>query len=257
VLLSNLRSAIRDAHKAGRRRAVLHNVIVQALGDSMRNRDEPEKIDLRLKSLGIAPVDLRPFGAAAFSAVLKAIEEDGRLSPNEERTLYFIAHRFGIPVKTVVRALHRLSKARLRYDIEHGGPPSIEVPGLMLLKGEVAHWSEPASIIDEHTGNGARDPARDWKDAAPVSRGALVLTNQRLIFDGDKRSMDAPWDKISNVGFYGNGIRLSRTGRSSTTFIKFDFPGNADMIVKIISHINRSSSPSQILNSHRNPVSSS
>ena len=47
-----------------------------------------------------------------------------------------------------------------------------------------------------------------------VAYGELVLTNFRLIFVGNMRSIDLPLDKINGVECFHNSIRISQSGKN-------------------------------------------
>ena len=57
-----------------------------------------------------------------------------------------------------------------------------------------------------------------------VAYGELVLTNFRLIFIGDMRSIDLPLAKINGVEQFTNGIRINQTGRSKPIFFTVSNP---------------------------------
>lgn len=51
-----------------------------------------------------------------------------------------------------------------------------------------------------------------------VAYGELVLTNFRLIFVGNMRSIDLPLDKINGVECFHNSIRISQSGKNKPIF---------------------------------------
>jgi hypothetical protein len=88
-----------------------------------------------------------------------------------------------------------------------------------------------------HRTGGFRGRIETRRAAVPVSRGALILTSQRMIFHGDKESFDAAWEKILATDFFRNGLRPSRSGHSRNIFVRFERTDNVDVIGKLISHI--------------------
>jgi hypothetical protein len=238
----------------------VHRMISQTISEGLREDQDAEQIARRVGELGASDKDLKEFGSTLVSTAVQLIRQEASMSPKEEQTLLVLADRCGVPEREVTKALSGLSKFRLVYDIDHGTLPTVNVPGLLLRKGETACWSEPAAIIEERVVSreyvggssgvsfrlakgvhyrvgGFRGHVEAQKGMVPVSRGSLVLTNQRLIFQGDRKSFDVPWDKVLDIEFFGNGIRFARTGQSKTTLIQFDRPGNTDVIGKLISHI--------------------
>ncbi|QOG49759.1 hypothetical protein IBX82_02515 [Neisseria gonorrhoeae] len=53
-----------------------------------------------------------------------------------------------------------------------------------------------------------------------VAYGELVLTNFRLIFVGNMRSIDLPLDKINSVERFQSSIRISQTGKNKPIYFK-------------------------------------
>ena len=233
---------------------------MQSVIEGFNANETSSQLAERIDSLALPPNDLQRAGPHTFSQLIETIEHDGHFTPQQESTLLVLANRLGVPPDVVTRSFQRLSRCRLLYDIEHGGLPSIQVPGLMLRKGEVAHWSEPGAILEERVVNrqyvggysgvslrimrgvyyrtgGVRGHVETTKGIVPTSLGNLVLTNQRLIFLGNKTSLDIPWSKILNLDFYRDGIGFAKSGRSSPTVIKFNHDGNTDIIGHIISRI--------------------
>lgn len=234
--------------------------LMQSVIQGFNANETSNQIEQRIASLALTPDDVRRAGPPTFSQLIETIAQNGRFSPQQESTLLIVANRLGIPSDVVTRSFQRLSLCRLSYDIERGGLPSVQVSGLMLHKGESACWSEPAAILDERvvdrqyvggyagvsfrvtrgvyfrTG-GVRGHIETRKGIVPTSTGRFVLTNQRLIFLGDAMSIDVPWSKILNVDFYQDGIRISQTGRSKPTLIRFDHAENTEVIGQLISRI--------------------
>lgn len=56
-----------------------------------------------------------------------------------------------------------------------------------------------------------------------VAYGELVLTNFRLIFVGNMRSIDLPLDKINSVECFQSSIRISQSGKNKPIFFNTVF----------------------------------
>ncbi len=256
--IQRVREAQRLAAESERRAAETTTSVLETVIKGFNANEEPEEIGHQLATI---PDDqLKAVGSKVFTGLLAVVEQQGTLSPRQERTLVSVANHLAVPPEMVTQGLQRLSKCRLLYDINSGNLPSIQIPGLMLHKGEVAHWSEPGAIIEERVVNrqyvggysgvslrimrgvyyrtgGVRGHVETTKGIVPTSLGNLVLTNQRLIFLGNKTSLDIPWSKVLNMDFYRDGIGVAKSGRSSPTVIKFNHDGNTDIIGHIISRI--------------------
>jgi hypothetical protein len=58
----------------------------------------------------------------------------------------------------------------------------------------------------------------------PIDVGTLVLTNQRMIFVGSKRTIGLPIEKIIGIDDEGyfNRLRLNREGKQKAEIFEFD-----------------------------------
>jgi len=84
---------------------------------------------------------------------------------------------------------------------------------------------------------GVRGHVETQKGLVPISHGDLVLTNMRVIFHGDKKSMDARWDRVLDVEFLADGVRFSVSNRSKPTLIAFSHPKNTEIVRIVVSRI--------------------
>jgi hypothetical protein len=69
----------------------------------------------------------------------------------------------------------------------------------------------------------------------PVSTGSLVVTNKRVIFNGDTKSFALRLDKILNVHPFGDGLQVS-DDKGHARLIKYDSRWNGEVVASILSH---------------------
>jgi hypothetical protein len=128
----------------------------------------------------------------------------------------------------------------------------------MLQKNEVAFWCEPGNILEErvvgrryeggsqgvsfrimkgvsyrvgaHRGHIVTDKA-----VVPVSAGHLIITNKRVIFRGDSKSFSIKFDKLLELNFYSDGVRLTDE-KGKPRLVRFAEEGNTDIVGAILSH---------------------
>ncbi len=165
-----------------------------------------------------------------------------------------------VPLKIVEQARKALNRYEVLDGLQSGVLPQIEAPGLVLLKGETAYWSEPGAILEERVlrreyvgvcggtsfrvAKGVyirtgcfRGHIESQKGIVPLSNGALVVTNHRIIFHGDNKSVDARWDRVLDFEFFADGIRFSVSNRSKPTLIRFNDHDNAEIVRGIIEQV--------------------
>ena len=63
----------------------------------------------------------------------------------------------------------------------------------------------------------------------PVSSGELIITNKRVIFRGDAKSFNLRLDKLLELNFYGDGVRLT-DDKGKHRVVKFASEGNTDVV---------------------------
>lgn len=57
------------------------------------------------------------------------------------------------------------------------------------------------------------------KKVVPIDSGNFILTNKRIVFSGEKRSVEIPLNKINTLEPLENGISLSRSGKSKMEYL--------------------------------------
>lgn len=225
-----------DRHQAKKQQQANRAQFVAALRaaarDGVLTPEEMAELDHQREVLGLGEEDIRPVRAEVFRLAYEAAAADGAISPAEEHELRRIQAYLEIPEAEIAATTQDLSKLRLIYEVQQGNLPEVTPRGLALLKGERCHWSEPASLLEERvvgrryeggshgvsiriaTGVSYRVGAHRGRlltDTAivPVSTGELVVTSQRLVFQGDRKSFTVKLDKLLNVELYSDGLSVT------------------------------------------------
>jgi hypothetical protein len=68
-----------------------------------------------------------------------------------------------------------------------------------------------------------------------VSSGDFIVTNKRIIFRGDTKSFNFRFDKLLDVQFYADGVRLT-DDKGKPRLVQFAETGNGDVVGAILSH---------------------
>jgi len=216
----------------------------------------------RYKQIGLKPSDLNGVRAQAYSAMLRAVKSDGVINAAEEAQLDKLETFLRIPPAEIASEKRELRRLRTLAEIQSGNPPIINTPNVILQKGEVAYWAEPATLLEErvvgrryeggsqgvsfrimkgvtyrvgaHRGNIVIDRA-----VVPVSSGELIVTSKRVVFRGDRKSINLRLDKLLEVQLYSDGFRFS-DDKGKPHLLQFTTPGNSDVIGATLSFaINR------------------
>ena len=119
----------------------------------------------------------------------------------------------------------------------------VPVNGIILRKAETPHWSEPAELLEERVvgrryeggsqgmsiriakGLSYRIGAQKGrlitdKAMVSVSKGDLIITNQRVIFQGSMKSINLPFTKLLEFRCLDDGIVLTND-KGKPCFIQF------------------------------------
>jgi hypothetical protein len=239
---------------------------MEAIRDGILTEDELRQIEARRHELGLTRNDLKRLHVGIYQEAIQRVSDDSRLSPDEEQSLERLATYLDVPWEALERNRRQLVRFRLLYQIEHGDLPALQIANIILRKGELVHWSEPASILEErvlrrgYVGGSSgfsfriargvsyrvgahRGQLVSETGVVPVSIGDFILTSKRAIFRGDRKAFNTAWDKILDVHFYSDGIRLTTTSRSKPTVIQFQHDGAVEIVGALIAAIVNRFSP--------------
>lgn len=213
--------------------------------DGIFSDDELQILEERRDELGLTPEDMAAVYQEIFLATADAAKADRRLTPEEDASLRRLAGKWNIQTGDHPGSSAQLARMRTLHMIEQGFVPAIDPGSLILKRGEVAHWQEYGAILEEkvvsrgyvggssgfsvricrgvsyHVGS-TRGQMVSRTEQVPVSRGTLTLTNQRLVFAGDRKSAAAPWHKLVECNLYSDGIRFLAEGKSKPTLVVLD-----------------------------------
>ncbi len=226
--------------------------ILRAAEDGVLTDEEIAQIQARYKELGLTQDNLKGIRVQAYNAALQAVKNDGIVTAEEEAELGKLQLFLNIPESEIAKSKKELARLRLLTEIQNGNPPSVSVPNVILQKNETAYWSEPARILEErvvkqrYEGGSQGFSFRIAKGVSyrvgsnrghivsdtaviPVSSGEFIITNKRVIFRGDAKSFNLRLDKLLELNFYSDGVRLT-DDKGKPHVVKFTSAGNTDVV---------------------------
>jgi hypothetical protein len=122
---------------------------------------------------------------------------------------------------------------------------------LMLKTGETAYYCDDVDLYETrsvrtsttgYTGvrvmkgvyiGGARGTSSSTQEWTCVASGKLVITNQRLVFDGDKNDRNILLNKIFNAESTSDGVEVSCEGRQKSMIFACKNPLILAIIIRI------------------------
>lgn len=203
-----------------RKRNELRQLMFQSVSDGVLSDGEIQTIEARCRVLGLPPEEITNLRTDLYEAALKNATRDRRLTAEEEASLKRIAEHFQVPVEVTDKSQAELARFRLLQDIEVGVLPRAEAPEIELKAGEVLHWIEPASLIEERVvsreyvaggtginiGKGlpfkigsTKGEFKTKTEMVTVCTGTFGLTNRRFVLAGDQNPLSLELRAVADV----------------------------------------------------------
>jgi len=233
------------------------DLLFEAVQDGKLTKKEMTLLSQKLKELGLTDSDIISFRADAYARALLRGEINGTINQEEERELKNIQEFLKIPDSEIKTSKKELARLRLLNELQLGHLPTIQVENVVLQRGEVPHWSEPATLLELKVVNRRYEGASQGmsfrltkrltyrigaskgylladKQVLPVSSGVLIITSKRIIFHGDAKSFAFKLNQILNMEPYGDGIKLDEIS-GQTRLVRYSRRGNGEIIGAILS----------------------
>lgn len=196
-----------------------------------------------------------------FFYVVNWVISDRRVNDVELNSLNQIASQLELPKEIISNAQKQVQYYRLFYQIESGEPlPTGQPANLILQKNEVCYLSIPANLLEErvisrqYVGHShgvsirlikgvsyrvgqQRGRIQSQTGLVVVSQGYFNITNKRLVFSGNKKSVVGNFDKLIDLQLFADGLKYSVTSRQKPTIIQFDINEEAELSGLVISRI--------------------
>ena len=257
-LFRALADKLRAMHQKSLNKTSFQTAILDAVSDGKLTPEEIQHLDSLRSEFGLGLEDLSSFRTTAYLAAYQATKRDGDITAEEERELQAIQTYLQVPDAAIEGTKRELARFRILREVRGGNLPSVPVDGLVLQKNEVSYWREPASLLEEkvvsrryeggshgvsiriakgvsYRVGAQRGRLVSDRDVVPVSPGDFIVTSRRVIFRGLRKGFNTRLDKLLNVQLFSDGILLT-DGDARVRIVKFNTPGNADIIQAIIAH---------------------
>jgi len=253
-----------DKYKVAKKKSLNKKVFIQALmeavGDGKLSNNEIDELEKRKIELELSEDDIRSVKTEAYLAAFNAAKKDSQVTSEEEKELSKIQEYLGLEDGEIDHSKKELSRLRLLNEIQQGNMPIVfSIAHLVIQKGEKVHWVEPAILAEEkvvsrrYEGGSQGVSLRIMKGVSyrvgshrghlvsevgvvAVSEGELVLTNNRLVFRGDKKSLSVKLGNILDIQLCASGLQFSELNKSKPKLVKFKEKGNCDIIGAILSY---------------------
>lgn len=239
--------------------AAFRNELLLFAADGVLTEDELVSVNARLSELGLGSEFLRRHADELLSVAVKAVSQDGCCTPEGYKGVCLMALHFGTDLTQHPELQSSLIRALRRYQLRHDALQSITVTNVLLQNCETAYWAEFGDLYEEKVVSrkyeggsrgasirvakgvsfrvgGHRGQLVTESASVPVSTGQLIVTNQRMIFAGDKKSFATSYKKIINLETKVNGLRFGEANRQKPRLVIFRQP-NGDLVFEVLSRV--------------------
>lgn len=178
----------------------------------------------------------------AYKKAYEHVVSDEVVTQQEHEALKRIQRLFNIPSDKISAELQVLDKHKVLRQIQSGVLPTCHT-NIILKKGEVAHFSYFADLIEERAVRGryqggsagvsfrvakgvnfrvgqSRGTYHSDREPVAVSSGKLIVTNKRIIFDGDKKGFNITIGQLLSYEVFDNSILVKPT-RGNPRLVEF------------------------------------
>lgn len=241
----------------------LRSILMQAVQDGRITADEAVGLKRYVAESGLEQQDVSQVVDAVFYQVINRYSSDRRITETERQSINHIAQALGVSMQALQNAQQSLDYYSLLHELEtcpFDSIPATYSSTLLLKKGEIDYFSIGASMLEERVlkreivGRSQGVSIRLMKGVSyrvgqsrgqivattgltPISWGDFVITSQRLAFSGDRKSVNAPFDKIQNLELFTDGLRFSITSRQKPVTIQFYTQESTELAGMYISRI--------------------
>ncbi len=205
--------------------------------------------------------DFQRLKSEIFEAVVWQAIADKRVGKTELDTIKHLIERLEISPDVEQRAGQQVQYYAEIARIESGAALHVVQPvGLILQKNEVGHFCVPASLFEERVvarnyvgGNRGlnvriakgvsfrvgqqKGQMTSQSGMVEVSDGYFIITNKRVVFSGNRKSVSTPLNKLLDVHLFNDGLNFSSSLREKPVIVRLSKNEEAELCGAIISRL--------------------
>ena len=226
---------------AGEAETALRTFAVEVMtSDPNRTRELATAITPKLAAL--PDQQRKKLGQDAFLRYADNALADDHLTEDEEDALAAVAEAMGFEQDDFERSgiYPRLQVAK----VNDGRLPTVSEPNLIAKQGEVVHLEASAALLKEVTQREFRAGSQGFSfrvakgvryrvgstrgrlvtvgtiDSQVADTGLLSVTNRRVVFLGDRKTIDMPYAKLAGMHLFSDAISFSLSNRQNAPLIR-------------------------------------
>jgi endogenous inhibitor of DNA gyrase (YacG/DUF329 family) len=197
---------------------------------------------------GLPAAELAASRTAAFGSYLERAVGDDILTPEEEAHVDRLVQVLGIDLQAFSRAKPDLARHAMIAQANGGVLPEIPSSRLIQKKGEAVHLELPATLLKDvairqsqggYSGfsfplgkTGIRYKVGGYRGHSvevgtkriAADEGVLVISSQRAVFVGNKKTLDLPYSKLLTLTLFSDGVQFHQSNRQSAPVFTVSMP---------------------------------
>lgn len=241
----------------------LRSLLQQVVADGNVSDHELQQLSNYTMEFGIEHSETAIIVDEVFVNCVTQTMADRRVTAAEEKVIEHLANRLGVSPVTYQAAKSNMGYYALLHQLETS--PFEQIPAtwsssVFLQHGEIDYFSVPATLLEERVvsrqmvggSHGvsirimrgvsyrvgqSRGTMQSTTGIIPISGGEFTITSQRLVFSGDRKSVNAPFPKLQNLEMYSDGLRFSLTNRQKPIMVQFYNAESVELVGMFISRI--------------------
>jgi hypothetical protein len=261
-VLQNVLSTISDAFTRAKGSGELQRAFGAAIKDMVLTPTEIAELRAIVTSHKLTADEVQTIGEGVLREAITLSKADGQFSDAELKTLQDIATLTQVPQQTLAGMVAQLGVQRKMYELSQGRIAPIPNPGIQLRAGENPYWSTPVRLYEErvvrretvgrssgmtfrimrgvsYRVGGSRGHSVPVTASVEVARGNLTITDQRLVFMGDRQTVIVALDDVVGVDPYTNAITVHAEKRKQPVQFFYQNTEEAEFVAQVIAYVLR------------------
>lgn len=197
---------------------------------------------------GLSAAELAETNTATFATYLARAVGDDLLTPEEENHVNQLVQVLGIDLQGFYRENSDLARHALIAEANGGLLPQVASSRLMRKKGETVHLEVQATLLKDVTirqsqggysgfslpigKTGIRYKVGGYRGHSvevgtkriPADSGYLVISSQRAVFLGEKKTLDLPYAKLESLTLFSDGVQFHQSNRQTAPVFVIPMP---------------------------------
>lgn len=259
ALFGNIVNKVKEAKLDVTNKLDFRKKLLEICSDGKITDSELSLINELAARYNIEEEDFNKVKIEAYKTAFKAVLGDGILTEEERQNIYEVQQVLQVSDAEIPNEVAILNIHNQLREIQFGRLPVISNSGLILKSGEIAHFIINADLLEErvisrnYQGGSSGVNFRVAKGVSfrvgqqkgrmvsktgivAVDNGDFIITNQRMMFKGRKKSFNYSFNKLIGYTVFSDGLDInSEDGKTRSLSIKQ--PYNADVLELMINYL--------------------